>query len=372
MFQSDLRTKTDYFICIQVKQMSFNGMIREVVNDAGSGDIKSFRNGIGYIFPNEVDQWNQNFMRAFLGRIADLFETDENDPDWEKRLPIIIDILQSRGFRVSLNDFDYPFRSFPGCMQRINFINFLENISLWFPKKIFEYREELLEKVQPDIEQLNILRRLPSIPFQDLLRSEKVFSHFTKVTNFDVHNEELNVLRGEAVSGYIPKQKLILLRQMEDFFSRNSPLSSLSYVYRGLRLSNLESLNMDPDSVTFVSWDLDKSMNYFLNPASEDDRNNEIPVLLAIQLNPGMPVIRTKFTSELILPSGSYFEQIGEPIFLKNIFCREDMKDKIGAILHVQCLPKKRTRMQYLYKNGIPVYKKEDQWEDKWEDQWED
>ena len=151
---------------------------------------------------------------------------------------------------------------------------------------------------------------------------------------------------------------------MEDFFSKNSPLSSLSYVYRGVRLSNLENFNMDPDSVTFVSWDLDKSMNYFLSPASEEDRKNELPVLLAIQLNPGMPVIRTKFASELILPSGSYFEQIGEPIFLKNIFCREDLKDKIGVILNVRCLPRKRTRMQYLYKNGNPVYQRKDKWEE--------
>lgn len=339
------------------------GKVWELGMHAGNGDIQYVRRNVKKVRPDEVKttygQPDGKVMTWFLIRLSDVYE--EPYPNWEQKLSVIVDILQSHGFRVEPDDLSYPFNHhFKGCIQRIDFLNMLLRIGLKLPQRILSYRDGILESLQSDLQYIHQARRLPSIPKNDLEHSEHVFSHFTEMTGFDIHKEELNVLRGKAVSGYIPKKQLMALRKMEDFFRSNSPLSRESYVFRGMRISSMEDLDLDPDTVTFVTWDIDKALNYFFSPASDEDKENSMPVLLVIKLDPGTPIIRTRFPQELVLPTGSYFKLLGNPILLHNIFCHEQMKGNVGAILNVQYIPTKRKRTHQLYREDIPLFQHED------------
>ena len=292
-----------------------------------------------------------NTMYWFIQKLYTEMKSPQYNPKrWAQLMPVVVDMLASRGFRCNgFDDIKGPFVFMKSCIERIDFINYIEGIGLWLPPDVVELRKDMMERVRPALSHLSPLRRLPAIPKTDLRRSEKTYAHFNGTTGFDIHNEGLNILRGTPVSGHIPASTLIMLRRMENFFQQNSSLTKTAFVFRGMRLSSLNDLNMDPDTVTFVTWDLEKALQYFFTPASFEDQSNDTPILLVIRLEPGTPVIRTRFPEELVLPTGSYFEPEAEPIMLQDIFCYKENLGQAGAIVHVRCLPTKRGRVGPLY-----------------------
>ncbi len=158
----------------------------------------------------------------------------------------------------------------------------------------------------------NNLRKLPHVPANLIEKSEYTFKFISSKMKFDIHDQQLNLLKGASVSQKLSPTKLKNLRQFEDYFVKDGcVLKSDAYVFRGLRLRNLNQLKNDPDSVTFVGYDIEKAMKYFESPAATAVLEDDIPLLMIIRLPKGVPIMRTRFDGELILPSQYMFKPYG-------------------------------------------------------------
>ncbi len=185
-------------------------------------------------------------------------------------------------------------------------------------------------RFQPEIEQalnppdlcdlsLDQLRDLPTIPRELITTSEELFRQATdRGIVFDVHDNRVNVLQGEPVSETMVKQ----LDASQDYFSRHAQLTvtekSPVFIFRGALTANLNSLKLDLNTVTFATWKVEKALKYALRSSTtfKSDKNEQNPIqsiLMVIQCYDGMPVIRTKYDDEIVLPRNTQLYKNSQP-----------------------------------------------------------
>lgn len=176
--------------------------------------------------------------------------------------------------------------------------------------------------------QLTKLEKLPTLKQNQIALSERIFR--LKCSSVDVHQLGLNVLGGSPVD----KLNQELLYKMEQcFIKHQSIVESDLFVFRGVRVDNRDKLIHDNNSVTFASWSITKALNYAYSPAVESAKYRDRPILMIIQLKKGVPIIRTQYSEEIILPISSQLR------YLNNVRGSRYPK-KIGdvEILYFECI----------------------------------
>lgn len=270
-----------------------------------------YRNGISYPFFYDA-------YYTYLGKLLNL-NTDSISIPLDKIFGEIEEFASNN--ILKLCDFILQRTQNVKDIELLN--NYKQFIQLFNSLHIYKTNDKEIFKEQ--LKQEIPLDSFNTVPNELINFSKNLFVKMREKLQFDVHGAQLNILQGQSIlSGLLNIQKktfqesykiLEKYRQMEDFFINNGcVLSEDCYVFRGIKLDDLNKINNDPDTVTFVTWVLDKALTYFFSPAGgvgADDYTNTSSILLIIKLFKGTPIIRTDFDDELILKHTSIFINTG-------------------------------------------------------------
>lgn len=194
----------------------------------------------------------------------------------------------------------------------------------------------------PCLDDIFELADLPTVPQSLLTKSEYVLEKYS-IDIIDVHQSSLHKLNGGAVH----RDHEAKLDATQLLFSTLTPLrlnpAQDIFVFRGLRLNHPDHLQHDLNTVTFVSWDLSKAMNYAVSDTGTSNADEKsYPVLCVIRCYDGMPIIRTQYDGELILPRNCMLIPQNEK------FCYVENYDSVDIvpvlIMFFQAVPTARPR----------------------------
>lgn len=147
------------------------------------------------------------------------------------------------------------------------------------------------------------IKALPSVPLSLIARSESLVE---QPDYFDLHANRLDILRGMQIQD----NHLSKLDRNQAKFSRLVPLMNSAFVFRGVRVPSQVNLNLDLDTVTFATWNVEKALLYASKRSTTVFQTDELTsFLMVIRCYEGMPVIRTRFSDELVLPRNTQLYQ---------------------------------------------------------------